>query len=385
MCAAATAICDEHARLPPEPSDCTPASQDHDFGINDGDRRYELRNASQALFLDFLDVPAASPRRHRAGVYGSHDLAHPAGLGTVKVLLLDNRYARDPYRTPGGDFLGAEQWAWLEAELAASSADVHLLVSGLQVLPEHRPVGESWSRFPEARARLLDMLLRLRVRAPVLLSGDVHYGELHEATCAQDGRGGGGGGEAPHARLIEITSSGLTHAWGHRLTTRDIDWPEAHFGPFEGALQAHLGWMAMHWVQRSLPFRYQRRGGDGTPQYLVGLNFGEVAIDWESRSLFVALRDHRGTARHTASFALDELGAPATAAAAAAATPAWRCVGYRGDVSPAYATARLALSLCLALLALLGGPMCMLRASCGLACGWLRRAARRGDPAKKAQ
>ena len=41
----------------------------------------------------------------------------------------------------------------------------------------------------------------------MLLSGDVHYAELVEAARAREGDGAA-------ARLLEITSSGMTHAWG---------------------------------------------------------------------------------------------------------------------------------------------------------------------------
>ena len=234
-------------------------------------------------------------------------------------------------------------------------------------------MGESWSRFPEARARLLDMLLRLRVRAQVLLRAT-----CTTANCTR-----------PRARLEEeeeeeiLTRTDRDHlgglrAWGHRLTTRDIDWPEAHFGPFEN-LQARLGWMAMHWVQRSAPFvtsaaaRTARRSTSS-------VELGEVAIEL-GVALAVALRDHRGTARHTASFALDG-SAPRQLPPRPRPRPPGDASGIaaacrqRTDGAPGAPV--------LALLALLGGPMCMLRASCGLrAAGWAR--ARHGDPAKKAQ
>lgn len=50
------------------------------------------------------------------------------------------RYNKDPY-TVGpdvGDFLGHTQWAWLEKLLETSDANVHLIVSSIQVIAEHR-------------------------------------------------------------------------------------------------------------------------------------------------------------------------------------------------------------------------------------------------------
>jgi alkaline phosphatase D len=130
---------------------------DHDYGINDGDRWYPHKKESQAQFLDMLRVPPGdhARREDRNGTYHYHLLRGPAGrpVGggeggsgnasggggglysgkTVAVVTLDARFHRDPYGTAGGDFLGEEQWAWLERTLAASTADVHLVVSSVQV------------------------------------------------------------------------------------------------------------------------------------------------------------------------------------------------------------------------------------------------------------
>lgn len=48
-------------------------------------------------------------------------------------------FARDSWwAMDGGDFLGEQQWNWLKAVLRASAADVHVVVSSLQVLASHR-------------------------------------------------------------------------------------------------------------------------------------------------------------------------------------------------------------------------------------------------------
>src|SRR5678816_2050733 len=45
---------------------------DHDFGWNDAGASYPMKRESQQLFLDFMDEPASSPRRRRAGIYDAH-------------------------------------------------------------------------------------------------------------------------------------------------------------------------------------------------------------------------------------------------------------------------------------------------------------------------
>ena len=47
---------------------------------------------------------------------------------------------------------------------------------------------EKWANFPRSRERLLSLLLQLPVRNPILLSGDVHYGELFTFPCTDSVR-----------------------------------------------------------------------------------------------------------------------------------------------------------------------------------------------------
>ncbi|MEC7454029.1 MAG: alkaline phosphatase D family protein, partial [Bacteroidota bacterium] len=80
----------------------------------------------------------------RTGAYQSYDL-NP----NVKLILLDNRYFKseyapkaynDPYPPDEkGTILGEEQWHWLEKLLQNSTANIHIIASGIQVLsPNHR-------------------------------------------------------------------------------------------------------------------------------------------------------------------------------------------------------------------------------------------------------
>jgi alkaline phosphatase D len=171
---------------------------DHDYALNNGGRHLIGRERSQQALLDFLGVPPNDPRRQRAGVYTSHTVSR--GGMTVKLILLDCRYHRDD-PGPSGDVLGEEQWAWLEAELSGSGAQVHLIGSGFQFLPDQHPY-EKWSAFPRARQRLLGVLARSGAPGVVLLSGDRHLAELSRL-------------DEPALRrpLLELTSSGLTHAY----------------------------------------------------------------------------------------------------------------------------------------------------------------------------
>lgn len=166
---------------------------DHDYGANDAGKEYPKKKESQQVTLDFLNEPKDSPRRSQEGIYASYEYG-PVGK-RVKVILLDTRYHRDP-PGPEGDILGEKQWDWLEKELAASKAQVHLLISSIQLVAEgHR--FEKWANFPKARARLLELLEKTHPSKLLVISGDRHWAEL---SCYVSDRG---------YRIYDITASGL--------------------------------------------------------------------------------------------------------------------------------------------------------------------------------
>jgi len=213
---------------------------DHDYGRNDAGREYGFKTESQRLFLDFLDEPQESPRRKQSGIYASRTFGPEDRQ--VCLILLDVRTHRGKPGT-GDDILGGEQWAWLEKIWQASTAQVHIICSGSQILPiEHRH--EKWSDYPGSRDRLLKMLASSGRGGIVLLSGDRHFAEISRLENTT-------GGVAVH----ELTTSGLTHFY-------------RNFSGEKNSLRC------------------------GEP--FAGLNFGTVTINWDGRLIELAIRDERG-------------------------------------------------------------------------------------------
>lgn len=246
-----------YAQLLHSPTRIVGTWDDHDYGINDGDQCYPYRNESQALFLDFIGEDMGTKRRQQRGVYTAEYFEFGHKNNSVLVVLLDMRYHRDPYGTPNGDFLGEDQWNWLEQTLAKSTATVHLIMSSLQFfqLRDGIGIGESWPRFPHAKKRMLQTLVRNNVSAPILLSGDVHLAQFNIAKCGEH-------------RLLEVTSSGMTHSWG--------------IYPFTHTL--------MSLAQYVMPWRYQMRDPvTNVPQYNLGFNFGEFEFDWRNQQVLVTI------------------------------------------------------------------------------------------------
>jgi alkaline phosphatase D len=104
-----------------------------------------------------------------------------------------------PYRpnpNPNAKILGDEQWAWLEKELKIK-ADLRILVTSIQVLADFTG-WESWANFPKEREKLLNLLKKNKKPKTIILSGDVHRGEIARLKLTED------------LTLVEVTSSGLT-------------------------------------------------------------------------------------------------------------------------------------------------------------------------------
>lgn len=67
---------------------------DHDYGINNFNRRLPNKHAMKQIFLDALGVPATSPRRAaQQGIQWGYKL-NPGSRQEVEVVLLDERYER---------------------------------------------------------------------------------------------------------------------------------------------------------------------------------------------------------------------------------------------------------------------------------------------------
>lgn len=214
---------------------------DHDYGANNAGKEYPSKAESQQALLDFLDVPAADPRRSREGVYTSHILG-PAGK-RLRIILLDTRYHRDAFGSDG-DVLGDAQWEWLDREIADPDSDLILLVSSVAVLMDGPATAEGWHLFPKSRQRLLSTISR--ATAPVIiLSGDRHFAEISRV-------------ELTEARwpIIEVMSSGLTHAAGGMRYANPN-----RVGYAYSAL--NFGFLDIDWGLRDTDVQLQIRGAEG--------------------------------------------------------------------------------------------------------------------------
>lgn len=239
---------------------------DHDYGFNDGGASFAYRQWAETIFETFWG--SSDEVKSRPGVYESRMFGEEGKV--TQVIVLDTRYFRSdlatiPYqleRPPLGSYapsadpdktmLGAEQWQWLEQELA-KPADLRIIASSIQVLTDAHNY-ESWENLPLERDRLFEMLAAREDSGLVLLSGDRHAGGIYSDIPPM------GGGE----QFWELTSSSLNYSFSstERNTAREPD---------------------------------PRRLTD----FISEENFGLVEIDWDAKAFTLSMRGSEGEVRVT--------------------------------------------------------------------------------------
>ena len=322
---------------------------DHDMGINNGDETYEFKTESGVEFLDFIEKDKQSVMYKRAkngyGVYGvtvfdfdrgdeeyllsDEDAGiDPDVVGYTKkpkefkdkrvaIFVLDVRTNRTPWgiemaawrRNYDGDFLGERQWKWFDTALRHSDASVNIIVNGLQVHPFRHPnadLAENWAQFPTSRQRFYDTILKDDVRAPVLVSGDVHMTQLMRKDCWP--RDEKDASASSKRSLVEFTTSGMTHSWGSVFSPDEKfhhTWYKYYpMHILSKAVMTLSYWIVpMHDMMVSKMFGnadgdegqkkrtlFENGGAEGAKQgkqFSLEKNFGEIEIDWKYETVTI--------------------------------------------------------------------------------------------------
>ncbi len=149
---------------------------DHDYGLNNGDRTSPVRELGLATFKKYWANPAYG-LPEAPGVFFRKRIAQ------IECFFLDGRSYRDPSGQPDGPSktqLGTVQKAWLKRVLRDSDAAFKLLISGGGwATSGGDKFDESWGAYRHERDEIFDFVRDERIGGVVLLSGDVHRGELN--------------------------------------------------------------------------------------------------------------------------------------------------------------------------------------------------------------
>ncbi|MCU0868112.1 MAG: alkaline phosphatase family protein, partial [Burkholderiales bacterium] len=222
---------------------------DHDFGPNDADGTFANKAMTREMFRRHW--PDAGRDAEAIG----QTIASRLRIADVELFLLDDRWDRTPERAPdaaGKALLGAEQLAWLEAALAASTANVKVVAMGTQFFNRASRF-ESWSHYRDEQRALLAFLERHRTAGVVFLSGDRHFGELLRI-------------ERPGLYpLYECTASPLTAGVvsAATLDAAERDNPDLVAGTLVN--QRHFGLLRVFGTAATRQLLFEARAGDGAP------------------------------------------------------------------------------------------------------------------------
>lgn len=145
---------------------------DHDYGPNDADHSYPLKEVSLSVFKDFWPNPTF-------GFQDEEAAATAFEWNDCLFVLADNRYFRtsNTRKTGSRDYLGDKQLEWIIDVLKISKATFKFVAIGGQVL-NTAALYENYAQYPEEREKLLQRITDERIKNVVFLTGDRHKTEL---------------------------------------------------------------------------------------------------------------------------------------------------------------------------------------------------------------
>ncbi len=151
---------------------------DHDFGPNDCDKSYHLKEASRQVFMNYWLNPSYG--ENNKGIYSRFV------YGDAEFFLLDDRTFRSNDNMadsvngyPNGEkrMFGPEQMDWLKNALLGSRANFKIVATGSQVLNPVSPF-DCFRKFPVEYNELLMFLSVEKINGVVFLTGDRHHSEI---------------------------------------------------------------------------------------------------------------------------------------------------------------------------------------------------------------
>ena len=147
---------------------------DHDFGPNDSDKSFAMKNTSLDVFKDFWANPT----------YGFNDVNCAFTMFSYSdcdFFLLDNRFFRDADDMKGENktVLGKEQLDMLKNSLSFSKAKIKFVAMGGQFLTTSKDF-ETYSNygFLNERNDILNYIETNKISNVIFISGDRHFSEI---------------------------------------------------------------------------------------------------------------------------------------------------------------------------------------------------------------
>lgn len=151
---------------------------DHDYGPNDADKTYFLKDASRSIFMNYWANPS----------YGQNGEAiyTKVSYSDCDFFLMDDRWYRSADEMepmldgkPNADkrMWGKKQLDWLKNALIFSKASFKFIVTGSQTLNVVSPY-DCLQHYPIEFNELMSFLSQQKINGIVFLTGDRHHSEI---------------------------------------------------------------------------------------------------------------------------------------------------------------------------------------------------------------
>jgi alkaline phosphatase D len=220
---------------------------DHDYGPNDSDWTYGLKNHTKAAFHAFWPNNAYGAG-HTAGVTSSFV------WGDCQFFMLDNRWYRSVDREYG-TILGDQQKYWLMEALKSSPATYKFICVGGQFLSDAK-VYENFANYAQEREEIIQFLDENNIKGVIFLTGDRHHSELTKLKTEKGNV------------FYDITSSALTSGTGMHNEANTLRVPDSMIGVRNYAVISVSGKRK----ERKVELKFKNSGGQIIYRYDLSNN-----------------------------------------------------------------------------------------------------------------
>ncbi len=151
---------------------------DHDYGPDDADKTYYLKDKSRSVFMNYWANPSYG--QSNEGIYSKVSYAD------CDFFLMDDRWYRsaddmEPFingkPNPDKRMWGPTQMEWLKNSLIWSKANFKFIVTGSQTLNTISPV-DCLQHYPVEFNELINFLADQKINGILFLTGDRHHSEV---------------------------------------------------------------------------------------------------------------------------------------------------------------------------------------------------------------
>jgi alkaline phosphatase D len=146
---------------------------DHDYGPNDSDRSFPLKQTSLEMFKMYWGNPNY--------IFPNEGITGKFQWADVEFFLMDDRWNKAPneLNDPNKDYWGQKQMNWLLDALISSKASFKVIVNGGQVVSPAK-VFENMANYEGERNQLLKELKNRNIPGVLFLTGDRHISDLNK-------------------------------------------------------------------------------------------------------------------------------------------------------------------------------------------------------------